>query len=171
MWVITSRGRRTTSKPVEAIGEMVLRMTRLMSNQGTLQPPVLFLLGEDPDPGADFFFVHSRWWFTGSVFPMMAGILGPVASAFSICALVRPWRQLGYPGSDVGTAEFVDDPVWSASRFRYVPGSISNRRTPRLITVNAIQLVLALVANFFLLFNMARRIPFTVAQPITITGW
>ncbi|EXL39728.1 hypothetical protein FOCG_17664 [Fusarium oxysporum f. sp. radicis-lycopersici 26381] len=28
----------------------------------------------------------SRWWFLSSAFPMIAGTLGPVASAFSICA-------------------------------------------------------------------------------------
>lgn len=32
-------------------------------------------------------------------------------------------------------------------------------------------LVLALVANFALLLNMARRLSFTIAQPITIIGW
>ncbi|KAJ6438929.1 potassium channel [Purpureocillium lavendulum] len=38
----------------------------------------------------------SRWWFASSAFPMIAGTLGPVASAFSICAL----------------ATFLPDPVW-----------------------------------------------------------
>jgi potassium channel subfamily K len=37
--------------------------------------------------------------------------------------------------------------------------------------VNAISLVLALTANMSLLLNMARRIPFPVAQPVTIIGW
>lgn len=83
---------------------------------------------------------------------MVAGTLGPVASAFSICALVRPWRQSYPPGSDIRTLEFIDDPTW-------------------LVAVNAAQLVVAIVSNAFLLLNMTRRVRFSVAQPITIAGW
>lgn len=43
---------------------------------------------------------------------MIAGTLGPVASAFSICALVRPWRQRLTPGADVDLAPFLEDPAW-----------------------------------------------------------
>ena len=43
---------------------------------------------------------------------MVAGTLGPVASAFSICALVRPWRQHLVPGADITSAPFVEDPIW-----------------------------------------------------------
>ena len=41
----------------------------------------------------------------------------------------------------------------------------------RLLAVNAISLVLAIIANLALLLNMARRLSFSVAQPITITGF
>lgn len=41
----------------------------------------------------------------------------------------------------------------------------------RLIGVNAAQLSIALISNLFLLLNMAERIRFSVAQPITIIGW
>ena len=54
----------------------------------------------------------SRWWFASSAFPMIAGTLGPVASAFSICALARPWRQRLVPGNNVTEAGFVPDPPW-----------------------------------------------------------
>ncbi|KAF4984255.1 hypothetical protein FDECE_17129 [Fusarium decemcellulare] len=74
------------------------------------------------------------------------------ASAFSICALVRPWRQHLHPGQDLDDAVFVPDPAW-------------------LTTINAIQLCMAIVSNVFLLLNMTRRIRFTIAQPITIIGW
>ncbi|TLS23910.1 hypothetical protein PpBr36_08205 [Pyricularia pennisetigena] len=94
----------------------------------------------------------TRWWFASSAFPMMAGTLGPVASAFSICALVRPWRQHMPPGTNISQAGFVQDPTY-------------------LIAVNAVQLVVAIVANLFLLLNMARRIRFTIAMPVTIVGW
>ncbi|GKT57860.1 potassium channel [Colletotrichum tofieldiae] len=97
----------------------------------------------------------SRWWFASSAFPMIAGTLGPVASAFSICALVRPWRQHYPPGTDIAAAAFVEDPKWYAS----------------LIIINAIQLIIAIISNVFLLLNMARRVRFSLAQPITIVGW
>lgn len=43
--------------------------------------------------------------------------------------------------------------------------------TSRLIGVNAASLVLALIANLALLLNMARRLPFAIAQSITIVGF
>ncbi|KAK1237979.1 hypothetical protein MKX08_002558 [Trichoderma sp. CBMAI-0020] len=94
----------------------------------------------------------SRWWFLASVFPMIAGTIGPIASAFSICALVSPWRQHLLPGQQPDQAHYIPDPVW-------------------LTAINAVQLGIAIVSNLFLLFNMARRVRFSIAQPITIVGW
>ncbi|EGY14309.1 potassium channel [Verticillium dahliae VdLs.17] len=99
-----------------------------------------------------FHMTPSRWWFASSAFPMIAGTLGPVASAFSICALVRSWRQHRPPGTSISDAKFVADPEW-------------------LLIINAIQLAIAITSNLFLLLNMARRVRFSIAQPITITGW
>lgn len=42
---------------------------------------------------------------------------------------------------------------------------------PWLLAINAIQLVIAVVSNFFLLLNMTKRVRFSIAQPITIVGW
>ncbi|KAH0525837.1 hypothetical protein TsFJ059_009249 [Trichoderma semiorbis] len=94
----------------------------------------------------------TRWWFLSSVFPMIAGTIGPIASAFSICALVSPWRQHFIQGGDPDSAPYIPDPAW-------------------LTAINAVQLGIAIISNFFLLFNMARRIRFGIAQPITIVGW
>ncbi|KAG7415575.1 hypothetical protein DER46DRAFT_601529 [Fusarium sp. MPI-SDFR-AT-0072] len=94
----------------------------------------------------------NRWWFASSAFPMIAGTLGPVASAFSICALVRPWRQHYIPSEPLKEAAFVADPIW-------------------LTVINAIQLGMAIISNIFLLLNMTRRVRFTIAQPLTIIGW
>lgn len=69
-------------------------------------------------PGTDPRLDPSRWWFASSAFPMIAGTLGPVASAFSICALVRPWRQSAPLEVDVisdpsvSNATFMKDPPW-----------------------------------------------------------
>lgn len=83
---------------------------------------------------------------------MVAGTLGPVASAFSICALVRPWRQNYHKGDDIDTATFIKDPPW-------------------LIAINAVQLAIAIISNLALLLNMTRRLRFSIAQPVTIVGW
>lgn len=56
----------------------------------------------------------SRWWFLSTAFPMIAGTLGPVASAFSICSLVEPWRQQLVPGGNVQDAVSIPDPSWYA---------------------------------------------------------
>ncbi|RYC61636.1 hypothetical protein CHU98_g4573 [Xylaria longipes] len=107
----------------------------------------------DHAEGADDIHINqTRWWLASAAFPMIAGTLGPVASAFSICALVKPWRQHILPGSDVTKAVFIDDPPW-------------------LTAINAVQLAIAVVANLFLLLNMTKRVRFSVAQPITIVGW
>lgn len=61
-------------------------------------------------------------------------------------------------------------------RVRIPPGGteehgINIKDPPWLIAVNAVSLVCALIANLSLLLNMARRIPFSIAQPITICGF
>jgi potassium channel subfamily K len=75
-----------------------------------------------------------------------------MANAFSICALVEKWRVFIPPGTDEGHAIKVEDPKW-------------------LIAINTISLIFALVANMSLLLNMAQRLSFAIAQPITIIGW
>lgn len=58
------------------------------------------------------FLYRSRWWFLSTAFPMIAGTLGPIASAFSLCSLVEPWRQQLVPGGDIQDAPSVPDPPW-----------------------------------------------------------
>lgn len=60
------------------------------------------------------FLYRSCWWFLSTAFPMIAGTLGPVASAFSICSLAEPWRQQLVPGGDIQDASSVPDPSWYA---------------------------------------------------------
>lgn len=94
----------------------------------------------------------SRWWFASTASPLIAGTFGPMANAFSICALPNEWRVYIPPGSDEAHGTKIPDPKW-------------------LIVVNSISLVLALTANISLLLNMSRRLSFAVAQPITIIGF
>jgi potassium channel subfamily K len=95
---------------------------------------------------------YSRWWFASTACPLIAGTFGPMANAFSICALPVTWRVYIQPGADEGHAYDIEDPKW-------------------LIAINSISLIFALVANISLLLNMARRVSFAVAQPITLVGF
>ncbi|PGH00043.1 hypothetical protein AJ79_08314 [Helicocarpus griseus UAMH5409] len=97
--------------------------------------------------------LETRWWLAGTAFPLLAGTFGPTASAFSICSLAERWRARIPPGGSPSNAIPIKDPKWLA------------------LAVNGISLGFALVANFSLLLNMARRLSFPVAQPITIGGW
>ncbi|CZT45840.1 related to potassium channel [Rhynchosporium secalis] len=98
------------------------------------------------------FLEPSRWWLASTAFPLIAGTFGPMASAFSICALVVTWRVEISEGKTEAEGIRLPDSSW-------------------LIGINAAQLAIALISNLFLLLNMARRVRFTVAQPVTIIGW
>ncbi|KAK3177457.1 hypothetical protein Dsin_033180 [Dipteronia sinensis] len=94
----------------------------------------------------------TRWWYASTAFPLLAGTFGPMANAFSICALVENWRIEVPPEGTEGHGINIPDPTW-------------------LIAVNAVSLVFALIANLSLLLNMAKRLSFRWAQPITILGF
>lgn len=94
----------------------------------------------------------TRWWYASTGFPLIAGTFGPLANACSICALVENWRVEVPPGGTEAHGINIKDP-----RF--------------LIVVNGISLAFALIANLSLLLNMAKRLRFAIAQPITIVGF
>ncbi len=64
------------------------------------------------------FLEPSRWWFASTAFPLIAGTFGPMASAFSICALVEHWRVYLPPaitqasGVSEETGIGIPDPKW-----------------------------------------------------------
>ena len=98
----------------------------------------------------------SRWWFASTACPLLAGTFGPIASGFNICALVYHWRQYIPPGGTQSTSE---------------QAGLTLPDPPFLIALNVASLVCALVGNASLLLNMAQRVRFSVAQPITIAGF
>lgn len=94
-----------------------------------------------------------RWWFITTLFPLIAGTFGPVATAFSICALTQSWRIIADPSSTTEQQGLqVSDPAW-------------------LIIVNALSLGIAVVTNLLMLMQMAEKIPYRVAALFVITGW
>ncbi|KPI44668.1 Outward-rectifier potassium channel TOK1 [Cyphellophora attinorum] len=110
---------------------------------------------DDTDPDEDEeqnYLIPTRWWYASTACPLAAGTFGPMANAFSICALVENWRVYVPPGGSADHGIDVKDPRW-------------------LIAINAVSLACALIANLSLLLNMARRVPFAIAQPITIIGF
>ncbi|KAI7035160.1 hypothetical protein KC352_g47071, partial [Hortaea werneckii] len=93
-----------------------------------------------------------RWYMLATLFPLIAGTFGPMASMFNICAIAIPWRLIVDPDSPQSQGEHIDDPRW-------------------LVAVNIVSLVIAILANVALLGQMTNRLRFNVASPVTIVGW
>ncbi|RMZ82601.1 hypothetical protein DV738_g1559, partial [Chaetothyriales sp. CBS 135597] len=101
----------------------------------------------------DNFLQPTRWWYASTVFPLVAGTFGPMANTFSICALVENWREYVPAGAtSADNLVRIQDPRW-------------------VVALNSLSLFLSLAANLSLFLNMARRLPFNIAQPITILGF
>ncbi|KKA22952.1 Potassium channel [Rasamsonia emersonii CBS 393.64] len=66
--------------------------------------------------------------------------------------LLATWRMVVPPGLGPDQGRDISDPSW-------------------VIAVNAVSLACALIANLCLLVTMARRLAFSIAQPIVIVGW
>lgn len=94
----------------------------------------------------------TSWWFASTACPLLAATFGPIASAFSVCALVYNWRDYVPPETEEASGRRILDPHW-------------------LLAINALSLVCALIGNTALLLNMTRRLKFSTAQPITISGF
>ena len=58
------------------------------------------------------FLEPSRWWFASTAFPLIAGTGGPMASAFSICALAIQWRVFIPEGATEAGGIHIADPKW-----------------------------------------------------------
>ncbi|RPB13472.1 voltage-gated potassium channel [Morchella conica CCBAS932] len=96
--------------------------------------------------------LYSLWWITSTVFPLVAGAFGPLANLASVCALVQTWRVYVPPGASEIHGDRVADPAW-------------------LLGINAVSLVMAVIANIFILMTFAQRIRYRVSLPFTITLW
>ncbi|KAF1349693.1 hypothetical protein BDV97DRAFT_173150 [Delphinella strobiligena] len=94
----------------------------------------------------------ASWYILSTLFPLIAATFGPMASAFSICAIVDLWRTTIISSSTEAEGHRPADPAWISS-------------------INAISLAIAIAANLFLLALMTRRLPFNLAMPATIIGW
>ena len=108
---------------------------------------------KDERDAEDDFLAPARWWFFTTLFPLLAGTFGPVATAFSICALAQSWRIVADPNNTTEQQGLeVSDPSW-------------------LITVNAISLGIAVVTNLLMLMQMAEKVPYRFAAVCVIIGW
>ena len=108
-----------------------------------------------------------------------------MATAFNICALIEHWRVEIPPGFGANESHGIDvrDPKWYPPQIPSFLNEPEKKWTYRckvflnanpsfrLLAVNGVSLGLAIIANFSLLLNMARRLSFSIAQPITIVGW
>ncbi|KAF7329252.1 hypothetical protein MKEN_00186100 [Mycena kentingensis (nom. inval.)] len=103
-------------------------------------------LQQDEDEEEVGYFQPKLWWFTSTMFPLVAGTFGPLANFFSVCALTQPWRQHSGDGSTI------PDPPW-------------------LNAVIGLSLAFSLLANTFLLANFGHAVRYSLAQPLTIGLW
>ncbi|MCJ1437511.1 Potassium channel [Xylographa pallens] len=91
----------------------------------------------------------SRWWFSSTLFPLIAATFGPLSSGFGIGALVMDWVIIVNPSSTESTGIDIPNPDW-------------------LDAINAISLFTSVAANLMLLSHMTGRVSFPVSQPATI---
>lgn len=58
----------------------------------------------------------AKWWYASTAIPLMAGTFGPMANAFSICALVENWRVKVPKGGTEEHGIDIPDPKWYVRR-------------------------------------------------------
>ena len=108
---------------------------------------------KDERDAEDDFLAPARWWFITTLFPLLAGTFGPVATAFSICALAQSWRIVADPNNSTEQqGSGVSDPSW-------------------LNIVNGLSLGIAVVTNLLMLMQMAEKVPYRFAAFFVIMGW
>ncbi|KAB5517394.1 hypothetical protein GE09DRAFT_1208593 [Coniochaeta sp. 2T2.1] len=90
----------------------------------------------------------SPWWFASFISPILGATFGPIATAFSICAMLRPWLVASTNVKD--TAEI-------------------NSRD--LIAVNIIQLCIAIFSNLNIILGLLGKIRYRIAQLSSIVGY
>lgn len=54
----------------------------------------------------------ARWWWASTALPLIAGTFGPMANAFSVCALVENWRVKIPEGGTEEHGIDIPDPKW-----------------------------------------------------------
>lgn len=94
-------------------------------------------------------------WVVATLFPLVAGTFGPMASMFNICAIAISWRvtvQIPEGSDHEANGHHIPDPHW-------------------LVAVNIVSLVIAIVANISLLGQMTNRLRYNISGPITIVGF
>ncbi|CAD0029636.1 unnamed protein product, partial [Aureobasidium pullulans] len=69
----------------------------------------------------------NRYWFESTACPLIAGTFGPMASAFSICALSSSWRVYIPPGGTVNNGTTIDDPQWCFTKLLLTKGTYLTR--------------------------------------------
>lgn len=62
------------------------------------------------------YMMPTRWWYASTLIPLTAGTFGPMANAFSICALVENWRVNIPPGGTEQHGIDIKDPQWYATQ-------------------------------------------------------
>lgn len=70
------------------------------------------VLNVSEDKEEQNFLMPARWWWASTAFPLIAGTFGPMANAFSICALAENWRVSIPKGGTEEHGIKIPDPKW-----------------------------------------------------------
>lgn len=88
-------------------------------NEGAISQAAAKVESDDQPKGygreEDSYMQASTWWFASTACPLLAGTFGPLASGFSICALVYHWRVYIPDGGTEEQGEKIQDPHWLVS--------------------------------------------------------
>ncbi|KAK5561851.1 hypothetical protein LTR46_000656 [Exophiala xenobiotica] len=107
---------------------------------------------EDEEDAVTDYNAPISWWILSTLFPLIAGTFGPLASAFNICALAISWRTTVDSNSTESEGTHIQDPA-------------------SFLAVNAVSLAIALLSNLVLLAQITDRLSHQRASPVTIAGW
>ena len=67
---------------------------------------------QEEEEEEDLLLAPSRWWFASTASPLIAGTVGPMASAFNIIAIAQYWREHILPGAGEDNSPTIPDPGW-----------------------------------------------------------
>jgi potassium channel subfamily K len=91
--------------PIDDVGEQVRDNVHHMQESEVAD-------GMEEEEQERNYLLPARWWYASTGIPLIAGTFGPIANAFSVCALVEDWRVKIPPN---GTEEHgipIKDPKW-----------------------------------------------------------
>lgn len=111
------------------------------------------------------------WWFASTAIPLLAATIGPLASVFSLAALITSWRMCLVSTATSATAAAICS--WDGDTTLLVTQLQGHDFADPTwcYTLNLVSLIVGFIGNFFLLCNFTNRIRYVIALPVTMLCW